>query len=193
MSDGSTGRSRTARRTTETLAARLGGRRLAIAWRSRSQTTTTFAARSTSRRSQGEETGLQLERQAQPPTVDVGAEREGERQAVDQIDQERYLAEILQMDRQANELKDAQIRRGSELAQPAAEVGLVEEAALERQVFDQRPDETRKEARAAMETVGLDPEARAFGRRDLLRAGRRGEEGDLVPRRQMWSIWTARI
>ena len=43
------------------------------------------------------------------------------------------------VDREADELQHAQVVPGGELAEPPAEIGLIEEAGLERQALDHRP------------------------------------------------------
>ena len=158
---GSALRSRTARRTTETLAASSGGRRLTSAWRSRSQTTITPAARSASRRSpMASSRASRLQQRPQPEAVDLGAQREVERQAVDQVDEERRVAEVVEVDGQADELQDAQVRLGRQLAEAAAQVRLVEEAALERQVAEQHPRHAGEERGGPARPVELDPVGR---------------------------------
>ena len=84
------------------------------------------------------------------------------------------------MDGEAHELEDPQVVRGRELAEPPAEVGLVEEAGLERQAPEGRARDAGRRARPAAPRVSLDPVGNARGRRRLLARRLRREQRHLV-------------
>ena len=83
------------------------------------------------------------------------------------------------MDGQADELQDAEVVLGRQLPELAAEVRLVEEAGLERQLFDDRPRHPREDGHAAR-TIDLEPVAPVGGWRRLVLGRRRRQQRHLV-------------
>jgi hypothetical protein len=121
------------------------------------------------------------QQRAQPRPVDQGAAREAERQAVDQIDHQGERAEVFGVEGEARQLEDADLVLGGEPAQPAPEIGLKEEAALQRQAAEKSPGdaEHRRNAGSAIED---DPASQTFRRRRLTALRPRAEQRHLVLR-----------